>query len=172
MVDMGDDGDIAEVFAASHLSTLRGGRALPEIGERAAMTFYADIPARRNRQILGDLWLVAWSALWIWAALRLYDLVMNLAAPGLALADGATSLSDSIANAGETVSFTVGATNATTFQWTKDGNPLPGATNATLTLVNVQPVNIGDYRVVVGNAAGSVTSSVAALNLQGVEVGI
>ena len=103
VVDMGDDGDIAEVFAASHLSTLRGGRALPEIGERAAMTFYADIPARRNRQILGDLWLVAWSALWIWAALRLHDLVMNLAAPGLALADGATSLSDSIANAGETV---------------------------------------------------------------------
>jgi hypothetical protein len=68
------------------------------------MTFYADLPARRTRQILGDLWLVGWSLLWIWAAFRLHDLVMNLATPGLALADGATSLSQSISSAGQSVS--------------------------------------------------------------------
>ncbi len=65
------------------------------------MTWYSEIPARRTRQILGDAWLVLWSALWIWIALRLYDLVMNLAAPGLAVADSATDMSGRFASAGE-----------------------------------------------------------------------
>lgn len=67
------------------------------------MTWYSEIPARRTRQILGDAWLVVWSALWIWVALRLYDLVMNLAAPGLAVAEGATDLADRFTSAGEAV---------------------------------------------------------------------
>jgi len=67
---------------------------------------------------------------------------------------------------GESIALAVGATNAKFFQWTKDGNPLPGATNATLTFTNVQPTRIGDYRVVVSNGAGSVTSSVATLNIK------
>jgi hypothetical protein len=64
------------------------------------MTWYSEIPARRTRQIAGDIWLVAWSALWIWAALRLYDLVMNLAAPGLAVSGSATDLADRFDDAG------------------------------------------------------------------------
>lgn len=67
------------------------------------MTWYSEIPARRTRQTLGDAWLVLWSALWIWAALRLYDLIMKLAAPGLAVADGATDLSGRFTSAGEAV---------------------------------------------------------------------
>ena len=67
------------------------------------MTWYSDIAARRTRQILGDAWLVLWSALWIWVALRLYDLVMNLARPGLAIASGANDLADRFTLAGETL---------------------------------------------------------------------
>lgn len=67
------------------------------------MTWYSEIPARRTRQIAGDVWLVAWSALWIWVALRLHDLIMNLAAPGLAIAQGATDLAVSIEEAGASV---------------------------------------------------------------------
>lgn len=67
------------------------------------MTWYSELPARRARQILGDAWLVAWSALWICVAFRLHDLIMNLAAPGLAIASGATDLAMSIDDAGETV---------------------------------------------------------------------
>ncbi|MBM3688661.1 MAG: hypothetical protein FJW80_03215 [Actinobacteria bacterium] len=67
------------------------------------MTWYSEIPARRTRQIAGDIWLLAWSALWIWAALRVYDLVMNLAAPGLAVADGATDLAGRFTSAGDAV---------------------------------------------------------------------
>jgi hypothetical protein len=67
------------------------------------VTWYSEIPARRTRQIAGDVWLVLWSALWIWVAYRLHDLIMNLAAPGLAIAEGATDLATSIDDAGETV---------------------------------------------------------------------
>jgi hypothetical protein len=67
------------------------------------VTWYSEIPARRTRQIAGDVWLVLWSALWIWVAFRLHDLIMNLAAPGLAIAEGATDLATSIDDAGETV---------------------------------------------------------------------
>jgi hypothetical protein len=41
-----------------------------------------------------------------------------------------------------------------TYLWSKDGVALSGATNATLSLTNLQPVSIGDYRVVVANALG------------------
>lgn len=67
------------------------------------MTWYSEIPARRTRQIAGDVWLVAWSALWIWAAVRLHDLVMNLAAPGLAVSSSATDLASRFDDAGAAV---------------------------------------------------------------------
>ncbi len=67
------------------------------------MTWYSEVPARRARQIAGDIWLIAWSALWIWAAVRLYDLVMNLAAPGLAVSSSATDLADRFDEAGAAV---------------------------------------------------------------------
>jgi hypothetical protein len=67
------------------------------------MTFYSDIPARRARQLTGDVWLVVWTILWIWIALRLHDLIMNLATPGAAIASGATDLATNIDSAGETI---------------------------------------------------------------------
>ena len=68
------------------------------------MKLYSDIPARRARQLLGDIGPVAWSLLWIWIASHLHGLVMNLATPGQAMADGATSLAGSIDSAGQSVS--------------------------------------------------------------------
>jgi hypothetical protein len=75
---------------------------------------------------------------------------------------------------GETVQLSVTATGspALTYQWFKDGNAVPGGTNAALNLANVRPAMIGDYTAVVGNAAGSVTSSVASLSIKGVDSGI
>jgi hypothetical protein len=79
-------------------------RIRPRAGDDQRMAkLYSDIPARRTRQALGDAWLVGWSVLWIWAGLRLYDLVMNLAAPGLAIADGATDLAGNISDAGDSI---------------------------------------------------------------------
>ena len=74
-------------------------------------------------------------------------------------------------NIGGTVTFIVGVTNAypVTYQWTKDGITLPYGTNATLTFINVQPVNVGNYAVTITDIySNSITSSNAMLTLNGV----
>jgi alpha-tubulin suppressor-like RCC1 family protein len=50
------------------------------------------------------------------------------------------------------------------YQWQLNGRELPGATNATLTLTNVQPADAGWYRVAVSNRLGSVLSCEAQLS--------
>ena len=47
------------------------------------------------------------------------------------------------------------------YQWQFNGVDIPGATNATLTLTNVQATDEGSYRVLIRNIAGSVTSDAA-----------
>ena len=49
------------------------------------------------------------------------------------------------------------------YQWLLNGTPIAGATNATLTVANVQGTNLGAYSVVVGNAYGTVWSTEAEL---------
>ena len=69
------------------------------------MKLYADRPLRVTNQLLGDALVVAWSALWVWAGVRLHDLVLGLAAPGEQAEEaGRTlqrSLGDAAANVGE-----------------------------------------------------------------------
>ena len=70
-------------------------------------------------------------------------------------------------NVGGTATFTVtvSGTGPFTYQWYFGSTALANATNATLSLNNVQTANAGIYYVVVSNAAGSVTSSYAALRV-------
>ena len=49
------------------------------------MKLYAETAGLRARQLLGDLAVVAWAALWVWAGLTLYRLVEKLAVPGARL---------------------------------------------------------------------------------------
>lgn len=72
-----------------------------------------------------------------------------------------------IANAGSFATFTVTTTGTAplSYQWHKDGVNVPGATSASLTLSNVQTNEVGNYAVVITNAYGSVTSSVAVLTV-------
>ena len=66
---------------------------------------------------------------------------------------------------GATVSFAVAASGnpAPVYQWQKNGASLPGATNSSLTLSNVQLADAGVYAVVTSNSAGSAISGGAAL---------
>ena len=55
--------------------------------------------------------------------------------------------------AGSSVTF-IGATSdivATSLQWEKDGQPLPGANATTLVLRHLQPGDAGDYQFIAGN---------------------
>jgi hypothetical protein len=66
--------------------------------------------------------------------------------------------------AGTNASFSVSARGGgLTYQWLFNGNPLAGATSATLALTAIQPSQAGNYSVIVSNVAGSVTSNTAAL---------
>ena len=51
------------------------------------------------------------------------------------------------------------------YQWLFNGNTLPGATNASLTLYNVSPAMGGDYAVLVTNEYGSALSATAVLSV-------
>lgn len=66
-----------------------------------AMTFYAELPMRRMRQILGDLFFVFWVGLWIRLGMWLHDVALGLAKPGELTESAATALGDRLQGAGE-----------------------------------------------------------------------
>jgi hypothetical protein len=110
-----------------------------------------------------------------------YDLCTGLGTPGgtnliNALAPKPyclTQPADQTNNAGSTAQFSVLAAGLPPlgYRWLFNGTNLPAATNIfgttsnVLTLTNVASANAGSYRVVVTNAYGSVTSSVATLTV-------
>ncbi len=75
---------------------------------------------------------------------------------------------DALARRGDAASFSVVpfGVQPMFFQWRFNGQDIPGATNATLQLSNVQVASAGKYSVVVSNSFGMVTSSPAALTLR------
>ena len=64
---------------------------------------------------------------------------------------------------GGTLTLTVGANYASSFQWNLNGVAIPGATSATYSVPNATAANNGNYSVTVTNALGSVTSTVASV---------
>ncbi|MBU6401838.1 MAG: immunoglobulin domain-containing protein [Verrucomicrobia bacterium] len=67
-------------------------------------------------------------------------------------------------NPGDRVTFNVVATNGPlSYQWLWGGTPVTGATASSLVLARVQASQAGPYDVIVSNASGSVTSTVAML---------
>ncbi|MEP6760998.1 MAG: hypothetical protein ABJA93_06495 [Sporichthyaceae bacterium] len=63
------------------------------------MKLYADRPIRATNQVLGDLLVLGWTALWVWAGFRLHDLVMGLAAPGKQAEKAGRTLQHSLGDA-------------------------------------------------------------------------
>ncbi len=59
---------------------------------------------------------------------------------------------------GGTATLNVTPVSGATYQWQRNGLAIAGATNAVLTLTNVQPANAGIYTVVVTSGAVSTTS--------------
>ncbi|MGH3336523.1 MAG: hypothetical protein ACRDOZ_11930, partial [Nocardioides sp.] len=65
------------------------------------MKLYADTPARATRQIIADVLFLLWLAFWVVAGNAVHDATMELAEPGRQTAESATSLSESMQDAGD-----------------------------------------------------------------------
>ncbi len=66
-------------------------------------------------------------------------------------------------NQGQNATFTVAASGAESYQWSKDGVSIPGASFAVLRLAAVSAAQAGSYAVTVGNSTGSTVSTAAVL---------
>jgi predicted Zn-dependent protease len=64
-------------------------------------------------------------------------------------------------SAGNTLTLTVAAAGSPSpsYQWQKDGNNIPGATQPTYSVAPTTPTDAGAYTVVITNAAGSITTA-------------
>lgn len=67
------------------------------------MKLYADLPARRFRQIVSDLLMVIWVVVWVMVARGVHSATMTLAAPGRILEDAGGSFRDRMLGAGDRV---------------------------------------------------------------------
>lgn len=67
------------------------------------MKLYADLPARRRRQLLSDAALLAWIVMWVLLARALHGGVLLLARPAQALSDGSSGLAEQLRAAGSAV---------------------------------------------------------------------
>ena len=67
------------------------------------MKLYADAPGRQARQVLGDLLLVLWVAVWVKLALVVRDATLALAAPGEQIESAGAGLAGKLRDAGSTV---------------------------------------------------------------------
>jgi hypothetical protein len=66
---------------------------------------------------------------------------------------------------GSDFTFSVQANGLPTYQWRKEGNPIPGATSASYPVSDVRTGDAGSYTVTLTNGVGAVTSPPALLNV-------
>jgi hypothetical protein len=67
------------------------------------MKLYADLPARRTRQVAGDLLILIWVLVWIQMAVVVREATLALAVPGQEIQEAGTGLADRLRDAGATV---------------------------------------------------------------------
>jgi hypothetical protein len=61
---------------------------------------YADVPTRRIAQVVADLIVIAWAALWVWIAVIVHGVIVDLAGLGYAVQDRATDVASGLTQAG------------------------------------------------------------------------
>lgn len=103
----------------------------------------------------------------IWNAILLAAASVIAPMGAMASDDASTSLAitaqpqNTVVQLGSSISLSVTATNATTYQWRKNGVAIDDATSATLSIPSAAATDTGVYDVVVGNGTDTVTSVAA-----------
>jgi hypothetical protein len=65
------------------------------------MKLYADLPARRTRQLLADVLVLLWIGLWAWLGRQVHDVVLALQTPANSLTDAGNSVNGALTGAGD-----------------------------------------------------------------------
>ncbi|QBX57108.1 hypothetical protein EXE58_17850 [Nocardioides seonyuensis] len=68
------------------------------------MKLYADLPARRFRQVVADALVLCWLVLWVWAGAAVHDGTMALAGPARQTDTSASAMAEQLRDAGGRVS--------------------------------------------------------------------
>lgn len=76
---------------------VRGART----GQFRSMSWYAETPALRSRQLLRDAAVALWVLLWVRVGAAVHDAVQGLAAPGRSLARAGRDLTDGLSGAAD-----------------------------------------------------------------------
>lgn len=67
------------------------------------MTFYADLPAHRTRQVVGDLLMLVWVVVWVRIGMAVHDTTLQLAEPGRRLESAGGGFTERFESAGNSV---------------------------------------------------------------------
>lgn len=96
------------------------------------------------------------------------DAILTVQIPAGAMPVFTSQPGNVVINAGQSATFVATATGLQPLlrRWQKDGRDIPGATGASHTLASAGPAAAGTYRVIVSNAAGTVTSTDASLTVR------
>jgi hypothetical protein len=62
---------------------------------------YADTPVRRTGQLLADVGVLLWVAVWVWAGRQVHDVFVQLRAPADSLTTAGDAVHDSLTGAGD-----------------------------------------------------------------------
>jgi hypothetical protein len=125
-----------------------GGGAIRDLGDVSVDWYIGNLFAAGNNYVLFDNYSVAASA--------------ALTPPVITgQPQSRTNSAGSLAN----FSVTANSAGPLRYQWQFKDAPIPGATNALLTLLNVNASQSGAYRVLVSNPAGSTLSQAAVLTV-------
>jgi hypothetical protein len=129
-------------------------RTAPNTGTLVLVRIYADRAAPRVRQIVTDLFVVAWTYLWIRLGMKLFDLVEKLAVPGRKLEGAGNGLADNLGSAADHINDVPGVGNAV-------ASPFSKAAEAARSLANAGR----DQQEIVGELAWALTFMLLAVPL-------
>jgi predicted esterase len=126
-------------------------------GGNPAVTIYSSSPGNAH-----DAWIPAY------ADDALYTWLLTHSAPSASVATPPQPVTATEGNAA-TLTVTAAGRWPFSYQWTKDGVAIAGATASTLTLAETRPSDAGDYVVTITNGVGTITSTAAPLTVTPLE---